>query len=71
MRKIALLLASLGLCLVGLDLQAAAKIKVLLITGDDVTPAHNWKEMSSATREVLEIAEEELQNSEVAVCNQN
>ena len=54
MRKIALLVASLGLLLVGSDLQAAAKIKVLLITGDDVTPAHNWKDMSGATREVLE-----------------
>lgn len=33
--------------------QAAEKIRVLLITGDDVVPAHNWKEMSDATREVL------------------
>jgi type 1 glutamine amidotransferase len=33
---------------------ASAKIKVLLLTGDDVTPAHNWKETTAATREVLE-----------------
>lgn len=30
-----------------------AKIKALLITGDDVT-AHNWKEIAAATREALE-----------------
>jgi len=30
-----------------------AKIKVLLISGDDVMPAHNWREMTEATREVL------------------
>ncbi len=32
---------------------APAKIKVLLITGDDVN-VHPWREMSAATREVLE-----------------
>jgi type 1 glutamine amidotransferase len=31
----------------------AAKIKVLLVTGDDVSPAHNWFEVSQAVREVL------------------
>jgi type 1 glutamine amidotransferase len=31
----------------------AAKIKTLLITGDDVMPAHNWKVTSVATKEVL------------------
>ncbi len=30
-----------------------AKIKVLLITGDDVAPAHNWPEVSAATRDLL------------------
>lgn len=30
-----------------------SKIKVLLITGDDVMPAHNWRETSAATREIL------------------
>lgn len=34
--------------------QAPAKIKVLLVTGDDVMPSHNWRETSQATREVLE-----------------
>ncbi len=33
--------------------QSAEKLRVLLITGDDVK-AHNWKEMSAATREVLD-----------------
>lgn len=32
---------------------AADKIRVLLITGDDVVPAHNWREMAEATRDVL------------------
>jgi type 1 glutamine amidotransferase len=32
----------------------AKKIKVLLVTGDDVAPAHNWREMADATREVLD-----------------
>ena len=31
----------------------AAKLKVLLVTGDDVVPAHNWRETSQATRDVL------------------
>jgi type 1 glutamine amidotransferase len=41
---------------VGIVTQAAAadkKINVLLVTGDDVTPAHNWPECSQATRDVL------------------
>ena len=29
------------------------KIKVLLVTGDDVQPAHNWREVSQAIRELL------------------
>jgi hypothetical protein len=33
--------------------EAAQKIKVLLITGDDVSPAHNWLEVSQATRDIL------------------
>jgi uncharacterized protein len=32
---------------------APAKIKVLLVTGDDVEPAHNWREVSQALREIL------------------
>jgi len=30
-----------------------AKARVLLITGDDVSPAHNWLDVSAATREIL------------------
>jgi uncharacterized protein len=33
--------------------EAPAKIKVLLVTGDDVAPAHNWREVSQALRELL------------------
>jgi type 1 glutamine amidotransferase len=32
----------------------APQIKVLLVTGDDVSPAHNWKETTAALREVFE-----------------
>lgn len=30
-----------------------ASIKVLLVTGDDVQPVHNWREVSAALREIL------------------
>ncbi len=30
-----------------------SKIQVLMVTGDDVAPAHNWREISEATREML------------------
>jgi uncharacterized protein len=33
--------------------EAKSQIKVLLLTGDDVKGAHNWREMSDATREIL------------------
>jgi hypothetical protein len=33
--------------------EALGKIKVLLVTGDDVQPAHNWREVSQAIRETL------------------
>lgn len=33
--------------------RAAKKINVLLITGDDVAPSHNWREISAATRDAL------------------
>ena len=36
--------------------EAPAKIKVLLVTGDDVSPAHNWAEVAAATRELLTAA---------------
>lgn len=41
-----------------------AKIQALLITGDDVAPFHNWREMSEATREALMASEK----FEVKVC---
>ena len=33
--------------------EQSGKIKVLLVTGDDVQPAHNWREVSQALRETL------------------
>lgn len=33
---------------------APAKLKVLLITGDDVSPAHNWQETSQTLKQVLD-----------------
>jgi uncharacterized protein len=44
--------AALTLALPGAA-QQPAKIKVLLVTGDDVQPAHNWHEVSQALREIL------------------
>jgi type 1 glutamine amidotransferase len=51
--SLTLLLLFLGMSLV-FSAPDAAKIKVLLVTGDDVAPAHNWRETAGATREVLE-----------------
>lgn len=42
----------------------APKIKVLLITGDDVMPAHDWPTVSVATREILS----EEKKFDVKVC---
>lgn len=51
--KIILLLVSgIALCALTLNAAEAKKIKVLLITGDDVS-VHNWREVSAATREAL------------------
>jgi type 1 glutamine amidotransferase len=36
-----------------LHAQAPAKARILLITGDDVSPAHDWITCATATREVL------------------
>ena len=33
--------------------ETATKIRVLLVTGDDVMPAHNWAEVSKAIKETL------------------
>jgi len=43
------------LCVAGMSAAAekAAPIRVLMITGDDVMPAHNWREMSETTRKGL------------------
>jgi type 1 glutamine amidotransferase len=46
-------LALIGLSAAAQAADATPKIKVLLITGDDVTPAHNWRETSTATRNLL------------------
>jgi type 1 glutamine amidotransferase len=45
-------LSVFGLCF-AIHAADPAKIKVLLITGDDVTPAHNWRETSVAIRNLL------------------
>jgi type 1 glutamine amidotransferase len=53
-------LAGLGALLLGacaLDHAAepaTPKIRVLIVSGDDVAPAHNWREMTQATREALD-----------------
>ena len=59
MRILSSLLIGAAVCSIGVlaqPAQAASKIKVLLLTGDDVTPAHNWREVSAATRQILESA---------------
>jgi type 1 glutamine amidotransferase len=50
-----LLSALLALCPVHpiAGAEAPRKIKVLLVTGDDVEPAHNWREVSQAVKETL------------------
>jgi uncharacterized protein len=49
------LLLAIGLMIgnPGLAADAPKKIKVLLLTGDDVVPAHNWPEVSQAIKETL------------------
>jgi type 1 glutamine amidotransferase len=44
---------TLAAILPGTAADQPGKIKVLLITGDDVQPAHNWREVSQAIRELL------------------
>ncbi len=36
-----------------ISVEAGAKIRILLVTGDDAAPSHNWKEMAEATVAVL------------------
>jgi uncharacterized protein len=57
MRRSAFVLALVGvialICCVGMGAaQKPAQIRALLITGDDVS-AHNWREISETTREIL------------------
>ena len=47
------LVAVLASALPGTAAETPGKIKVLLVTGDDVQPAHNWREVSQALREIL------------------
>jgi type 1 glutamine amidotransferase len=48
-----ILLTAVALTLPASAAEAPGKIKVLLVTGDDVQPAHNWREVSQAIREIL------------------
>jgi type 1 glutamine amidotransferase len=50
--SLALTLSTLGFAL-ALPAAQPAKINVLLITGDDAEPSHNWRECSQATRDLL------------------
>lgn len=55
-------LNSLLLCLLTLSIvagcatgdSASRKSRILIVTGDDVSPAHNWQEVSAATRDILD-----------------
>ena len=48
-----ILLAALALPSPSRAAEAANKLRVLLVTGDDVTPPHNWGEVSQAIKETL------------------
>jgi type 1 glutamine amidotransferase len=47
------LVAALGSAMPGTAAETPGKIKVLLVTGDDVMPAHDWRQVSQALRETL------------------
>ena len=47
------LMAALASALPSAAAEPAGKIKVLLVTGDDVMPAHDWHQVSQALRETL------------------
>lgn len=47
------LLAAVALQTTGHTAEGPNKLRVLLVTGDDVTPAHNWAEVSQAIKETL------------------
>jgi type 1 glutamine amidotransferase len=50
----ATLLPALTLTATAADTPAPPKLKVLLVTGDDVMPAHHWPSVAAATRDILE-----------------
>jgi type 1 glutamine amidotransferase len=50
------LVAALGSAMPGTAAETPGKIKVLLVTGDDVMPAHDWRQVSQALRETLAAA---------------
>lgn len=56
-------IAAMSLCPAADAAEKTAKIRALLITGDDVA-AHNWREMSETTRKALE----DSKRFEVKVC---
>lgn len=65
MRRTNLLLAGALVLFMGMMGTANAEpIQALLITGDDVAPYHDWRDISEATRDVLE----ETEKFEVKVC---
>jgi hypothetical protein len=47
------LVAALVFALPGTAAETPGKIKVLLVTGDDVMPPHDWRQVSQALRETL------------------
>ena len=47
------LVAALASAIPGMAAETPGKIKVLLVTGDDVMPAHDWRQVSQALRETL------------------
>ena len=49
-----ILVLTVSLVLVANSFAAEQPIKVLLVTGDDVQPAHNWREVSAALRGLLQ-----------------
>lgn len=53
--KVSLLVLGLAVAVLcgATNVQGADKINVLLITGDDVAPFHDWRDISESTREVL------------------
>jgi hypothetical protein len=55
MRRVRMVGLILLLSLLGFrgTLLSQTRLQVLLITGDDASPAHNWRELAETTRQVL------------------